>query len=113
MTGKNKSNLQEETKEQCFRRIRKYKDGLYYHSSQTVHDVNFLLCEVDSLRTLLAEKEKELAENKRLVIAAARVERYLATQYRLKSLSEASMQMWSDLKDALQSPAAPEQTEKQ
>ena len=41
------------------------------------------------------EKIKELLE------AASRVERYLATQYRMKSLSEGTMEMWRKLQEAL------------
>lgn len=38
-----------EERNETFARIRKFKDGLYYHSSQTTHDINFLLNEVDAL----------------------------------------------------------------
>lgn len=50
-----------ETESETWARIRKYKDGLYYHSTQTCKDINFLISEYDKL---LYEANEGIAELK-------------------------------------------------
>jgi hypothetical protein len=49
-----------EGRNETLARIRKFKDGLYYHSTQTIQDINFLLNEMDTLTLKLSESEAVL-----------------------------------------------------